>query len=108
MKTTQKQYDILSITSDGDTVAVCTTEAKTPDEARRNTANFCMMMDIKVTGIRETPPTTQGEEEHVALVLDLGPTHHNCCHAPKDQGHMFGCPQSTENKGQGESACCTS
>ena len=61
MKTTQKQYDILSITSDGDTVAVCTTEAKTPDEARRNTANFCMMMDIKVTGIRETPPTNPGQ-----------------------------------------------
>ena len=30
---------------------------------------------------------------------DLEPTHYNCCHAPKDQGHMFGCPNSTENKG---------
>ena len=33
------------------------------------------------------------------LEPDLGPTHYNCCHAPKDQGHMFGCPHSTENKG---------
>ena len=30
---------------------------------------------------------------------DLEPTHYNCCHAPKDLGHMFGCPNSTENKG---------
>ena len=30
---------------------------------------------------------------------DLEPTPFNCCHAPKDQGHMFGCPNSTENKG---------
>ena len=30
---------------------------------------------------------------------DLEPTHYNCCHAPKDMGHMFGCPNSTENKG---------
>lgn len=32
-------------------------------------------------------------------VPDLEPTHFNCCHAPKDMGHMFGCPNSTENKG---------
>jgi len=25
-----------------------------------------------------------------------GPTHYNCCHAPKDMGHMFGCPNSSE------------
>jgi len=31
-------------------------------------------------------------------VPDLGPTHYNCCHAPKDMGHMFGCPNSPENE----------
>ena len=25
------------------------------------------------------------------------PTNFNCCHAPKDLGHMFGCPNSEEN-----------
>lgn len=35
-------------------------------------------------------------------VPDLEPTHYNCCHAPKDMGHMFGCPNSPENEG-GES-----
>ena len=29
---------------------------------------------------------------------NLGPTHYNCCHAPKDMGHMFGCPNSPENE----------
>ena len=29
-------------------------------------------------------------------------TRYNCCHAPKDMGHMFGCPNSPENEG-GES-----
>jgi hypothetical protein len=23
--------------------------------------------------------------------------HFKCCHAPKDMGHMFGCPNSLEN-----------
>lgn len=29
---------------------------------------------------------------------DLEPTHFNCCHAPKELGHMYGCPNSEENK----------
>ena len=30
--------------------------------------------------------------------INLEPTHFNCCHAPKQLGHMYGCPNSTENK----------
>ena len=41
----------------------------------------------------------QCNEEDVESDPDLGPTHFNCCHAPKDQGHMFGCPHNPENKG---------
>ena len=46
-------------------------------------------------------PWCEDCEAHTVLIHqeDLGPTHYNCCHAPKDQGHMFGCPHSTENKG---------
>tara|TARA_Y100000310_G_scaffold260672_1_gene269733 strand:+ start:1614 stop:1811 length:198 start_codon:yes stop_codon:yes gene_type:complete len=29
--------------------------------------------------------------------INLEPTHFNCCHAPKDLGHMYGCPNSPEN-----------
>jgi hypothetical protein len=31
-------------------------------------------------------------------VPDLEPTHYNCCHARKDMGHSFGCPNSPENE----------
>ena len=31
-------------------------------------------------------------------VPDLEPTHFNCCHARKDMGHSFGCPNSPENE----------
>ena len=34
----------------------------------------------------------------VLATPNLEPTHYNCCHAPKDLGHMFGCPNSPENK----------
>ena len=37
--------------------------------------------------------------EHNRDIPNLEPTHYNCCHAPKDMGHRFGCPNSTENKG---------
>jgi len=39
-------------------------------------------------------------------VPDLEPTHYNCCHAPKDLGHMFGCPNSTENQPPGACPDC--
>lgn len=30
-------------------------------------------------------------------IPNLEPTHYNCCHAPQDLGHMFGCPNNSEN-----------
>ena len=36
--------------------------------------------------------------ERATAKPDLEPTHFNCCHAPKDMGHMFGRPNSTENQ----------
>jgi len=36
-------------------------------------------------------------DNHELGVPDLEPTHFNCCHAPKDLGHMYGCPNSEEN-----------
>ena len=32
-------------------------------------------------------------------MIDLEPTHYNCCHAPKDLGHMDGCPNSEWRNG---------
>ena len=46
------RYDILSHTKDGETVAVCTVEAKTDDEARRRGARFCRMMGCIMIGLR--------------------------------------------------------
>ena len=47
-----KTYEILSKTSNGKLVAVVSTEAKSPKDAVRQTANFCYMLDIEVHGVR--------------------------------------------------------
>ena len=47
-----KTYEILSKTREGKLVAVVSTEAKSPKDAVRQTANFCYMMDIEVYGVR--------------------------------------------------------
>ena len=31
-------------------------------------------------------------------VTTLEPTHFNCCHAPKDLGHMFGCGERNDEQ----------
>ena len=46
-----KTYEILSKTSNGKLVAVVSTEANNEEEALRNTANFCYMMDIEVHSV---------------------------------------------------------
>jgi hypothetical protein len=30
--------------------------------------------------------------------VNLEPAHFDCCNAPKDLGHMYGCPNSPENE----------
>ena len=47
-----KTYEILSKTREGKLVAVVSTEAKSPKDAVRQTANFCYMMDIEVHSVR--------------------------------------------------------
>lgn len=34
------------------------------------------------------------KERNPIMKPNLEPTHFNCCHAPKDMGHMNGCPKS--------------
>lgn len=45
-------YEIISKTRDGKLVAVCATEASSPEEARDKTASFCFMMNITVHSVR--------------------------------------------------------
>jgi|TARA_Y100000296_G_scaffold82609_1_gene112031 hypothetical protein len=47
-----KTYEVISKTKDGKLVVVASTEAKDADQAAKQTANFCNMMDIKVHSIR--------------------------------------------------------
>jgi len=53
---TETTWEILSKTSDGETVVICITEAHNADEAKANTANFCDMMGCTVVGVREETP----------------------------------------------------
>ena len=45
-------YEILSQSSNGNLVVVCTTRAKNEQEARSQTRNFCHMMGITVHSVR--------------------------------------------------------
>ncbi len=47
-----KTYEIISKTKDGKLVAVVSTEAVNEQEAIKQTANFCNMMDITVHSVR--------------------------------------------------------
>ena len=46
-----KKYEILSKTQDGKLVAVVSTEARNEQDAIKQTANFCYMMDIVVHSV---------------------------------------------------------
>jgi hypothetical protein len=51
-----KSYEVLSLTSDGEPVVVCTMQENSMDAAVRQTNNpmgFVQMMDIQVYGIRD-------------------------------------------------------
>ena len=46
-----------------------------------------------------------GDMVHISIAvreamrtIEFSTTHFTCCEAPKDQEHMFGCPNSTENR----------
>ncbi len=47
-----KTYEILSKTREGKLVAVVSTEALNKEDAVKQTANFCYMMDITVHSVR--------------------------------------------------------
>jgi len=48
-----KTYEVMTEMTDGELVAVVSTEAKDVVAAMAATANFCDMMDIEVHSIRE-------------------------------------------------------
>ena len=47
-----KTYEILSKTREGKLVAVVSTEAVNKQDALKQTANFCYMLDIEVHSVR--------------------------------------------------------
>jgi hypothetical protein len=57
-----KTYEVLSETDDGKLVAVVSTQANDIADARKQTANFCNMMDIDVHSIREVVPVAYNWE----------------------------------------------
>ena len=63
-----KSYEILSLTSDGKPVVVCTIQAERMSDAVRQTnkeMGFVQMMDIEVYGIRD-------ESGHINYVIGRG------------------------------------
>lgn len=54
--------------------------------------SFCDSMRVCLECGRHDPEMI--EVAGKSFAQNLGPTHFNCCHAPKDMGHMFGCPNS--------------
>ena len=48
-----KTYEVMTEMTDGELVAVVSTEAVSDADARNQTARFCYMMDIEVHSVRE-------------------------------------------------------
>ena len=54
MQATQPtQWEILSKTSNGELVVICTTEATSAEDAKAKTAKFCWTYDITVADVRK-------------------------------------------------------